>query len=269
MKQITYIFLIFFLCGCSLTNEDHSWYPFPFSLLDGVYSAGPIALTNDFKKDQVLWDQINILNLSLARMSYMMQLGSPDVDVAWLMQDGEWPDKSSFSSGNYKLNQHESKLSKYLNMNGLTYDRISRNQLLTSNAKLKLLEVGSAEYKALIIHNTDHILPELYKKISDLAKSGVPIIFFGELPSRASGFKDKEIRDTSILNLNKSIVEDLEIINKMSEIRVFLEPLINQKLFTNDDENLHVRVNKRDCNNEKILFLFNSSDEPIDYKFDI
>ena len=269
MKQITYIFLIFFLCSCSLTNEDHSWYPFPFSLLDGVYSAGPIALTNDFKKDQALWDQINILNLSLARMSYMMQLGSPDVDVAWLMQDGEWPDKSSFSSGNYKLNQHESKLSKYLNMNGLTYDRISRNQLLTSNAKLKLLEVGSAEYKALIIHNTDHILPELYKKISDLAKSGVPIIFFGELPSRASGFKDKEIRDTSILNLNKSIVEDLEIINKMSEIRVFLEPLINQKLFTDDDENLHVRVNKRDCNNEKILFLFNSSDEPIDYKFDI
>ena len=84
----------------------------------------------------------------------MMQLGSPDIDIAWLMQEGEWPDKSSFNTGSYKINQNESELSKYLNMNGLTYDRISRNQLLTSNAKFKLLEVGSAEYKALIIHNT-------------------------------------------------------------------------------------------------------------------
>ena len=188
------------LFGCSNSNEDHSWYPFPFSLFDGVYSAGPIALTNDFKKDQVLWDQINILNLSLARMSYMMQLGSPDIDIAWLMQEGEWPDKSSFSSGSYKLNQHESELSKYLNMNGFTYDRISRNQLLNSNTKLNRLKVGNGEYKALIIHNTDHILPDLYKKISDLAKSGVLIIFLGELPSRASGFKDREVKDTSILN---------------------------------------------------------------------
>ncbi len=257
------------LFGCSNSNEDHSWYPFPFSLFDGVYSAGPIALTNDFKKDQVLWDQINILNLSLARMSYMMQLGSPDIDIAWLMQEGEWPDKSSFSSGSYKLNQHESELSKYLNMNGFTYDRISRNQLLNSNTKLNRLKVGNGEYKALIIHNTDHILPDLYKKISELAKSGVLIIFLGELPSRASGFKDQEVKDTSILNLNKSIVGDIEIIDEMSEIKDFLKPLINQKLFTNDDVNLHVRVNKRDCNNEKILFLFNSSDEQIDYKFDI
>ena len=90
------------------------------------------------------------------------------------------------------------------------------------------------------------------------------------MPSRASGFKDKEVKDTSILNLNKSIVGDIEIIDEMSEIKDFLKPLINQKLFTNDDVNLHVRVNKRDCNNEKILFLFNSSDEQqIDYKFDI
>ena len=244
------------LFGCSNSNEDHSWYPFPFSLLDGVYSAGPVALTNDFKKDQALWDQINILNLSLARMSYMMQLGSPDIDIAWLMQEGEWPDKSSFSSGSYKLNQHESEFSKYLNMNGLTYDRISRNQLLTSNTKFNRLKVGSGEYKALIIHNIDHILPELYKKISDLAKSGVPIIFFGELPSRASGFKDKEVRDTSIFNLNKSIVEDIQIMNEMSEIKDFLKPLVNQELFSDDDVNLHVRVNKS-C----LLYTSDAADE--------
>ena len=135
-------------------------------------------------------------------------------------------------------------------MNGFTYDRISRNQLLNSNTKFNRLKVGNGEYKALIVHNTDHILPDLYKKISDLAKSGVLIIFLGELPSRASGFKDKEVKDTSILNLNKSIVEDIEIIDEMSDIKDFLKPLINQKLFTNDDVNLHVRVNKRDCNNE-------------------
>ena len=55
------------------------------------------------------------------------------------------------------------------------------------------------------------------------------------MPSRASGFKDKEVKDTSILNLNKSIVGDIEIIDEMSEIKDFLKPLINQKLFTNDD----------------------------------
>ena len=167
----------------------------------------------------------------------MMQLGSPDIDIAWLMQEGEWPDKSSFSSGSYKLNQHESELSKYLNMNGFTYDRISRNQLLNSNTKLNRLKVGNGEYKALIIHNTDHILPDLYKKISDLAKSGVLIIFLGELPSRASGFKDQEVKDTSMLNLNKSIVGDIEIIDEMSEIKDFLKPLINKKLFKKDNSN--------------------------------
>ena len=78
--------------GCS--SEEKIWYPFPNSFFGNLYTAGPIALTSNINKNKKIWSEIDKLNSSLARMSYAMQLGDPEVNIAWLLPNGEWPDLS-------------------------------------------------------------------------------------------------------------------------------------------------------------------------------
>ena len=69
--KITFVLLLFL--GCS--SEEKNWYPFPNSFFGNLYTAGPIALTSNISQDKEIWNNIDDLNSSLARMSYAMQLG--------------------------------------------------------------------------------------------------------------------------------------------------------------------------------------------------
>ena len=56
-------------------------------------------------------------------------------------------------------------LSKIINLNGYTYDRISKNNLLSTTVSEDRLNIGSASYQALLINDLDHSSPNILKKV--------------------------------------------------------------------------------------------------------
>ena len=126
-KILTWLPIVLFL-GCSYGEKK--WYPFPNSLLGKLYTAGPIALTSNLNHE-TNWQNISELNTSLARMSYVMQLGVPKINIAWFLNDGDWPDEPNFQFLKLNSNYKESEISKLINLKGYTYDRISKKNLLS------------------------------------------------------------------------------------------------------------------------------------------
>ena len=140
LKKISLFLSLILFIGCS--SEDKNWYPFPNSFFGQTYTAGPIALTSNLNERNI-WQNINELNTSLARMSYVMQLGVPEVNIAWFLQDGAWPDEPNFQFRRLNSNYQESEISKHINLNGYTYDRISEKNLLPSNISGNKLNIGN------------------------------------------------------------------------------------------------------------------------------
>ena len=195
-KKISLFLSLILFIGCSA--EDKNWYPFPNSFFGQLYTAGPIALTSNLNEINI-WQNINELNLSLARMSYIMQLGVPEVNIAWFLQDGSWPDEPNFQFRRLNSNYQESEISKHINLNGYTYDRISQKNLLSSKISGNKLNVGNGSYKVLLVTNLEHTSPIILSKILAHADAGLKVIFIGDFPQRATGFSNFKIRDAEIV----------------------------------------------------------------------
>ena len=123
-------------------------------------------------------------------MSYVMQLGVPEVNIAWFLQDGAWPDEPNFQFRRLNSNYQESEISKHINLNGYTYDRISEQNLLSSNISGNKLNIGNGSYQALLVTNLKHTSPSILRKILALADAGLKVIFIGDFPQRATGLSN-------------------------------------------------------------------------------
>ena len=254
--KITFVLLLFL--GCS--SEEKNWYPFPNSLFGNLYTAGPIALTSNISKDKEIWNDIDELNSSLARMSYAMQLGIPEVNIAWFLPDGEWPDNPTFQFRKLNPNSEESEISKIINLNGYTYDRISKNNLLSTTISNNKINVGSATYQTLLLNNLDHSSPSILKKVLELAEAGISVIYIGNLPSRSTGFNEFQKKDNEIKNYTKKLLPLINQINTPNELTQSLKntdinPLIR---ITNKGED-YFRSSVRSCAMNKVIYLFNDS----------
>ena len=210
LKKITFCAPLILFLGCS--SEEKIWYPFPNSFFGNLYTAGPIALTSNINQSKKIWNDIDKLNSSLARMSYAMQLGVPEVNIAWFLPNGEWPDSPTLQFRKLNPNSQESEISRIINLNGYTYDRISRNNLLSTTVSEDRLNIGSASYQALLINDLDHSSPNIIKKVLELAEAGILVIYVGNLPGRSTGLNDFLKKDNEIKKYSKKL---LPMINHM------------------------------------------------------
>ena len=243
----------------SCSSEEENWYPFPNSFFGNTYTAGPIALTSNIN-DSKVWGNIAQLNSSIARMSYVMQLGAPEINIAWFLQDGSWPDKPTFQFKKLNPNKNESEISKLINLNGYSYDRISKKGLLSATVNGNKLRVRNASYQILLINNLEHASAITLKKILDLANAGIEVIYIGNLPKRSTGLSNFELRDIEvrryIQKLSKAIYQLSDtnnLINTLKEVNV--NPLIN---ILDKDKNYY-RSSIRSCGLSKIIYFFNDS----------
>ena len=228
-KKISFFLSLILFISCS--SEDKNWYPFPNSFFGQTYTAGPIALTSNLNQINI-WQNINKLNTSLARMSYIMQLGSPEVNIAWFFQDGAWPDKPNFQFQKLNPNYQESETSRQINLNGYTYDRISKKNLLSSKVFENKLNIGNASYQILLITDLEHTSPSILKKILALENAGLKVIFIGDFPKRATGLSNFKNRDIEVISYIEKISKVVYQINDsknltstLKEVNVY--PLIN------------------------------------------
>ena len=193
-------------------------------------------------------------------MSYVMQLGAPEVNIAWFLQDGAWPDKPNFQFQKLNPNYQESETSRLINLNGYTYDRISKKNLLSSKVFENKLNIGNAAYQILLITDLEHTSPKILKKILALTNGGLKVIFIGDFPKRATGLSNFKIRDTEVISYVEKIskvvyqLNDLNnLIRTLKELNVY--PLIN----LSDKDVNYFRSSIRSCGRHKIIYFFNDS----------
>jgi len=259
LKKISFFISLILFISCS--SEDKNWYPFPNSFFGQTYTAGPIALTSNLNEISI-WQNINELNTSLARMSYVMQLGAPEVNIAWFLQDGAWPDEPNFQFRRLNSNYQESEISKHINLNGYTYDRISKKNLLSSNISGNKLNIGNGSYQALLVTNLEHTSPSILKKILALADAGLKVIFIGDFPQRATGLSNFKIRDAEIVRYVEKISKLVFQLNDIQKLVNTLKDLNIDPLITLlDKDKNYFRSATRSCGSHKIIYFYNDSYE--------
>ena len=262
-KKISFFLSLILFISCS--SEDKNWYPFPNSFFGQTYTAGPIALTSNLNEISI-WQNINELNTSLARMSYVMQLGAPEVNIAWFLQDGAWPDEPNFQFRRLNSNYQESEISKHINLNGYTYDRISEQNLLSSNISGNKLNIGNGSYQALLVTNLEHTSPSILRKILALADAGLKVIFIGDFPQRATGLSNFKIRDAEIVKYEEKISKLVFQLNDIQELVNTLKDLNIDPLITLlDEDKNYFRSATRSCGSHKIIYFFNIGVEGFPY----
>ena len=256
-KKISFFLSLILFISCS--SEDKNWYPFPNSFFGQTYTAGPIALTSNLNEINI-WQDINELNTSLARMSYVMQLGAPEVNIAWFFQDGAWPDKPNFQFQKLNPNYQESKTSRLINLNGYTYDRISKENLLSSKVFENKLNIGNASYQILLITDLEHTSPKILKKIFALTNGGLKVIFIGDFPKRATGLSNFKIRDKEVISYTEKISKVVYQINDPNNLTSTLKELNVYPLINLLDKDVnYFRSSVRSCGQHKIIYFFNDS----------
>ena len=258
LKKIAFCVPLIIFLGCS--SEEKIWYPFPNSFFGNLYTAGPIALTSNINQNKKIWNDIDKLNSNLARMSYAMQLGVPEVNIAWLLPNGEWPDSPTFQFRKLNPNSKESEISRIINLNGYTYDRISKKNLLSTIVSEDRLNIGSASYQALLINDLDHSSPNIIKKVLELAEAGILVMYIGNLPNRSTGLNDFQRKDNEIKKYSKKL---LPLINLLKTPNGLIESLkgadIHPLISILNKKEDYFRSSVRSCGAHKVIYMFNDS----------
>ena len=225
-----------------------------------LYTAGPIALTNNLGGETKIWQDISEINTSLARMSYVMQQGVPEINIAWFFNSNDWPDEPNFQFQKLNPNKQESETSRLINLNGYTYDRISKKNILSSKVFDNKLNIGNASYQILLITDLEHTSPSILKKILAHINKGLEVIFIGDFPQRATGLSNFKTRDKDVVGYIEKISELVHQLNDSKDLIKILNnldivPLIT---FVNEDKN-YFRSAIRSCGANKIIYFFNDS----------
>src|SRR5262249_40645091 len=88
---------------------------------------------------------------------------------------------------------------------GLTYDWVSRAAVSDASVERGALSIGHARYQALLVEDLPSATPELLARIEAIADAGIPVLFGGDLPSRARGLRDAAARDAEVVEIAKRL----------------------------------------------------------------
>lgn len=245
------------------------WYPFISSIMSDYYTTGPFAMTTNLREESPVWEELPTFNSYLARLSFAMRQGQAETDIAWLFAEQEWPDAPAIGEG-LSPNSKESALSIAIQQQGLSYDRISRKDLLNASYNDNSLQVGQARYKALLVNELAISSPELMTQLLKLSQSGTTIIWQGAMPHRATGWARAEQRDQSVIAIGQQLKPKLSTIADASELKQALTAKhISAPLSSTNGDSFPFRSARRGLTNGQLVLLFNDSDHPVSTELSI
>lgn len=171
------------------TNYSPQNEPYPGWLF---YAAVHFTPANSF------WKDFPALNEYVARCQSFLQAGRSDNDVLLYfpfhdrnMQPGRDMlhhfDGMEGFSGTYFEAVAEEMLKE-----GWTFDMVSDRQLLESKAADGKVQMPGGKYKAILLADVKYLPLETLQKLNDLAKAGVKILFYENLPADVTGYHNLE-----------------------------------------------------------------------------
>jgi hypothetical protein len=151
------------------------WHPFT-----GVLGGGPYS--SQFNELNPFWPHFAQLNAYITRVQYISQAGKNIAAVALYRND--LVHGAEEEPPTPKLNQA-------LLDAGYNYDHINAESLRQCAVRDKMLvSRGGAQYRALVLPGADAIEAALAEKLESFAAAGLPILFAGQIPSRAEGLRE-------------------------------------------------------------------------------
>jgi len=163
------------------TDTWPGWHPFAPSPFLGGFSS-------QINEANPVWAGIETFNAYVARLQVLLQQGTPVVSVAVLHQDIGFGSNAGEPSTEHILED--------LLKAGFDYDRINTDGLQHAQVLGKRLEsAGGVSYQALLVPPLPSIRPEAAKRLADIAKAGVRVVFLDKAPKRAWGLGDTNVRD--------------------------------------------------------------------------
>ena len=239
-----------------LHQDGQRWYPF-HPLPDSAFATGPLDITFDIHPGAEIWASLPALNAGAARLSYALSRGSAVAEVAWLHPD--WRVKN-FPSFGVEPGANESQISASLRRAGFSYDRVSRGALASSTSAEGILTVGETSFEALLIEDVHAADPEMLAAIEQAVAAGVPVVWMGELPSRAIGLADAEIRDADVNARIESLRGAVTFVGSAEQIPAAISSAgVTPPLSPVDAAGMQISVQHRRVINGDLYFLFNES----------
>ena len=124
------------------------------------------------------WDYYSDFINYTSRMQYVGQTGVPQIDLAFYFKDVNF---QYFTTG-YSPND--------LQQAGFTYNYLAPENFELPNAFVSngVLDPNGQAYKALVVQGNASLTVAGAQKINEYAKTGLPIVFSGGVPTNVSGF---------------------------------------------------------------------------------
>ena len=159
----------------------NTWFPF------GTFVG------SDFNAGNPLFNQLTPFSDYVARAQAVLQATQNVIPVAL------YQDSLIVPADLHRESRTESATSLALRTAGFNQDWLTADGLLKSAAKDgKLSTLGGTAFDAIIVNDQATLRPETAEKLADLARTGVPVLFLGQVPSRGEGVMDRGTGDDRV-----------------------------------------------------------------------
>lgn len=184
--------LVFHGSTYKFTDTEKMFFPVT-QTWPGYSAMSALNYGNEWDDKTPMWSNVDIMTDFLARTEMVLQQGKADIDVAVY--------RSQYGKGNTNAGMTA------LEKAGYTYDYVTPTVLHLDKAIVgeqdgkKVLAADGPSYKALVIEplgegNNSPMPLDVAEKIVAAAKSGLPVVIIGDLPTRANSYPGK-VNDVS------------------------------------------------------------------------
>jgi hypothetical protein len=123
--------------------------------------------------------------------------------------------------------------------------------------------MGEAEFEALIFFKETHLPVEIMRKLAEISGKHVPILFVDSLPTRQSGFKDRETNDITVRALCQAISQTHQSLLSAAQVVPYLrsagiEPQLRFRIARHDIGWIHKRSRE---SREQLVMVRNRTKE--------
>ncbi len=168
------------------------WHPFRGVFGDGNYSS-------QFNELNPFWPYVARINAYISRLQYLSQVGKNVAAVALYFDD--------LAHGAEEV-PPTPRLNQAILDAGYNYDHINAGSLLRCELQdQELVSSGGARYRALVLPALYAIDAALGEKLAAFASAGFPIVFVGQLPSRAQGLPENARNTQRVLGAMRQILQ--------------------------------------------------------------
>lgn len=221
------------------------WHPF-----SGIHSGN---YSSQFNELNPLWPYFAQVNRYLSRLQFILQ-SAKTVPAVAIFRD-------TMTHGAEEAPPTPPRNQAIMDA-GYFYDHINGDSLLQSKVENKsLVTVAGTKYRALVLPSIDSLPIAVAEKIESFASAGLPVLFFGDLPTRASGFT-AHTEDTQRVERAMARIRRHPSVHTSTQI-----PAVISTLTTVAAPNIRFHGDpfffiQKQLDNTSLFFLRNESDQP-------